>query len=236
MPLTQKQKLFVESYLANPNATKAAIAAGYSERTARQQGNRLLTTMATIYAIRDADGVFYVGSTIKQADERFNQHLSDVRRGKHVNSRFAERVAASGSVRCSVIILDTIEESRRFECEYEWIAKLQKQGVRLTNVIKSANQQEYLLNAKRREFMKFVRVLVMFQINGRARIAEGAPKADLIAELVESTARDLQNIFRDNSGDYIERYGDELYCEGLRHVTSEGVLPLIGIRTALCTA
>lgn len=45
MPLTQKQKLFVESYLANPNATKAAIAAGYSEKTARQQGQRLLSNV-----------------------------------------------------------------------------------------------------------------------------------------------------------------------------------------------
>lgn len=43
--LTTKQKLFVEYYLANPNATQAAIKAGYSEKTAKSQGQRLLTNV-----------------------------------------------------------------------------------------------------------------------------------------------------------------------------------------------
>lgn len=42
--LTPKRKAFADAYLANGmNATQAAIEAGYSERTARSQGNRLLT-------------------------------------------------------------------------------------------------------------------------------------------------------------------------------------------------
>lgn len=41
-PLTIKQRLFVEAYLANPNATRAAIKAGYSAKTAASQGERLL--------------------------------------------------------------------------------------------------------------------------------------------------------------------------------------------------
>jgi phage terminase small subunit len=41
--LTPKQARFVEEYLVDLNATQAAIRAGYSERTARQQGDRLLT-------------------------------------------------------------------------------------------------------------------------------------------------------------------------------------------------
>lgn len=40
--LTTKQRLFVEAYLANPNATQAAINAGYSKKTAGSQGERLL--------------------------------------------------------------------------------------------------------------------------------------------------------------------------------------------------
>ena len=35
MPLTEKQKRFCEEYLIDPNATQAAIRAGYSEKTAR---------------------------------------------------------------------------------------------------------------------------------------------------------------------------------------------------------
>lgn len=41
--MNEKQRRFAEHYAANPNATEAARAAGYSERTARSQGQRLLT-------------------------------------------------------------------------------------------------------------------------------------------------------------------------------------------------
>ncbi|MFB8927123.1 terminase small subunit [Xanthomonas arboricola pv. juglandis] len=41
--LTQKQQRFVVEYLKDQNATQAAIRAGYSEGTAKQQGSRLLT-------------------------------------------------------------------------------------------------------------------------------------------------------------------------------------------------
>jgi phage terminase small subunit len=40
--LTPKQQRFVGEYLIDANATKAAVRAGYSERTANQQGPRLL--------------------------------------------------------------------------------------------------------------------------------------------------------------------------------------------------
>lgn len=40
--LNEKQSLFVHEYLVDRNATRAAIRAGYSEKTAESQGNRLL--------------------------------------------------------------------------------------------------------------------------------------------------------------------------------------------------
>lgn len=43
--LTSKQRRFVENYLLDLNATQAAIRAGYSQKTARQQGHRLLTNV-----------------------------------------------------------------------------------------------------------------------------------------------------------------------------------------------
>lgn len=43
MALNQRQVAFCEEYIKTNNATKAAIAAGYSEKTARSQGQRLLT-------------------------------------------------------------------------------------------------------------------------------------------------------------------------------------------------
>lgn len=42
MALTAKQKRFCDEYLVDLNATQAAIRAGYSERTAYSQGQRLL--------------------------------------------------------------------------------------------------------------------------------------------------------------------------------------------------
>lgn len=43
--LTPKQQLFVAEYPKDFNATQAAIRAGYSEKTAKEQGYRLLTNV-----------------------------------------------------------------------------------------------------------------------------------------------------------------------------------------------
>ena len=49
--MTPKQQRFVEEYLVDLNATQAAIRAGYSEKTARSQGQRLLTNVDIAMAI-----------------------------------------------------------------------------------------------------------------------------------------------------------------------------------------
>lgn len=43
--LSDKQELFAREYLKDLNATQAAIRAGYSEKTARSQANRMLTNV-----------------------------------------------------------------------------------------------------------------------------------------------------------------------------------------------
>lgn len=53
MALSHKQQAFVAAYLRTLNATRAAVEAGYSEGTARQQGSRLLSN-ADIRAAVDA--------------------------------------------------------------------------------------------------------------------------------------------------------------------------------------
>jgi hypothetical protein len=50
--LTPKQHRFVQEYLQDHNGTQAAIRAGYSESTARQQGSRLLTDPRVMAAVR----------------------------------------------------------------------------------------------------------------------------------------------------------------------------------------
>lgn len=53
--LTQQQRLFVNAYLAERNATKAATTAGYSEATAQQQGSRLLSNVVIKTAVEQAE-------------------------------------------------------------------------------------------------------------------------------------------------------------------------------------
>ena len=51
MPLTPKQHRFVTEYLVDLNASQAALRAGYSPRTAPQQGSRLLKNVDVQAAI-----------------------------------------------------------------------------------------------------------------------------------------------------------------------------------------
>ena len=44
--LTAKQQRFCDEYLVDLNATQAAIRAGYSKKTANEQGSRLLTNVS----------------------------------------------------------------------------------------------------------------------------------------------------------------------------------------------
>ena len=53
--LTPKQAAFVAAYVAEPNATKAAIAAGYSEKTAYSAGPRLLARVDIQQALQHAN-------------------------------------------------------------------------------------------------------------------------------------------------------------------------------------
>ena len=52
--LTDRQARFVEEYLVDLNATQAAIRAGYSERTAQEQGSRLLSNVIVSQAVAKA--------------------------------------------------------------------------------------------------------------------------------------------------------------------------------------
>lgn len=51
--LNRRQELFCQEYMIDLNATQAAIRAGYSERTARSQGNRLLTNVDVLARVKE---------------------------------------------------------------------------------------------------------------------------------------------------------------------------------------
>jgi phage terminase small subunit len=72
MSLTNKQTQFVTEYLRDFNATQAAIRVGYSRKSARVQGSRLLTNADISAAIKEkimgADEVLARTTDIAQSD------------------------------------------------------------------------------------------------------------------------------------------------------------------------
>ena len=88
--LTHQQRLFVAEYLKDNNATQAAIRAGYSKKTANEQGARLLAKVSIAQAIAQQQKASIV-RTLGSADEVLEQmwrlatfdanQLSQYRRG-----------------------------------------------------------------------------------------------------------------------------------------------------------
>jgi len=81
-PLTPKEQMFVKEYLIDLNATKAAIRAGYSAKTARQIASRLLSKvniqeeiarLATEIGEKVELDVEYVLNNLKEIVERCMQ-------------------------------------------------------------------------------------------------------------------------------------------------------------------
>ena len=85
-----RHQAFIAAYLgeAHGNATRAAITAGYSERTARQQGSRLLSNVDIQAAL--AERMTEAGMTADQAIERLSwyarQEPDNVRAADSVKS------------------------------------------------------------------------------------------------------------------------------------------------------
>lgn len=78
--LTKKERIFADEYVKTTNGTQSAIAAGYSEKTARSKGSQLLTKINVRQYI---DAVMNERSkdTIATADEVL-EYLTRVVRGE----------------------------------------------------------------------------------------------------------------------------------------------------------
>lgn len=97
--LTPKQAAFVAAYVANPNATQAAIEAGYSAKTAYSIGNENLSKPEIVMALRVAHGTALervqasqdeaIGSAewiIRNAVETHNEARLDGQYGPAINA------------------------------------------------------------------------------------------------------------------------------------------------------
>lgn len=82
MQLTPKQERFVAEYLITLNATQAAIAAGYSEKTAESQGSRLLTNVKVAAALASGKA-----RQLEKAELSAERVLEELRRLAFVDPR-----------------------------------------------------------------------------------------------------------------------------------------------------
>lgn len=91
--MNARQRRFVDEYLIDFNAARAARAAGYSERTSRQIGSRLLT---------DVDIAAEIRERTEMKPEEVRARLADIARGD-----IAEFIDdAGGTVRLSLVQMD----------------------------------------------------------------------------------------------------------------------------------
>lgn len=78
--MTQRQERFCQEFVATGNATLSAINAGYSERSAKQVGQKLLTNHDLQIRIKELSGEI---KNQKIADAReMQEHLSAILRGE----------------------------------------------------------------------------------------------------------------------------------------------------------
>lgn len=85
--MTDKQKRFCDEYLIDCNATQAAIRAGYSKKTANEQGNRLLANVSVKAYIDERLEQLH---TKKTADaQEVMEYLTSVMRGEHKEQTLA---------------------------------------------------------------------------------------------------------------------------------------------------
>lgn len=82
--MTDKQKRFCEEYLKDCNLTQAAIRSGYSPRSARQQGQRMMSNVAVKQYI-DEQLQKMQKKTIASAEEVI-EYLTSVMRGESIST------------------------------------------------------------------------------------------------------------------------------------------------------
>ena len=111
MSLNGKQEKFAQAYVLHRNATEAAKAAGYSDRSANNQGYRLLQMDEVIERIADLENELV--TDIDVVDELESQYTFAATNG-HTNSaikalELLSRVRGAKSDRTTHLSTETIE-------------------------------------------------------------------------------------------------------------------------------
>lgn len=96
---------------------------------------------ASIYGIKSKTGtVFYIGSTVKNIQERLAEHLRTAANGTHSNPYFARKVHSIGTANIDIIELAKCPEHKRYTTEYKIIQEYDRKGHALTNLLRQGDQ------------------------------------------------------------------------------------------------
>lgn len=156
MKLTPKQERFVGEYLIDLNATQAATRAGYSAKTANEQGSRLLANVSVRSAIEKAQA---------ERGERIKTTADDVLREITRLAMFDP--AQFKDVRSPEDMANLPEDVRRAIVGWSWdkqgrfVIKLAKEGsldmlARHHGLFEKDNQQRSPLDGLPRDVLKLI--------------------------------------------------------------------------------
>ena len=124
--LSLKQKKFADEYIISGNATKSAIEAGYSKKTAESIGSRLL---------RNVKVSEYIS---KRAQEVFEERAMSVAEALAISASIARGEIQQGQTKKNVKVYvgDQVEEETVTETVYEFTPTIEERQRSLDHILK----------------------------------------------------------------------------------------------------
>lgn len=146
--MTHRQELFIQEYIKTGNATSSAIKAGYSERTAKSIGQRLLTFVDIKKKINELSQKIacnsimtakerqeYLTKLINAADVKVSDKLKALDILNKMTGEYIQKVEVNGELKTEDPFKNlTTDELRKIIFD-NWAAKL-----------KTLNHRKYLIN------------------------------------------------------------------------------------------
>nr|DAS28000.1 MAG TPA: Terminase small subunit [Caudoviricetes sp.] len=124
--LSLRQKKFADEYIISGNATKSAIEAGYSKKTAESIGSRLL---------RNVKVSEYIS---KRTQEVFEERAMSVAEALAISASIARGEIQQGQTKKNVKVYvgDQVEEETVTETEYQFTPTIEERQRSLDHILK----------------------------------------------------------------------------------------------------
>ena len=126
--MTYKQELFIQEYIKTGNTTNSAIKAGYSKRTAKSIGQRLLTfvdikKIANNNIMTARERQEYLTKLINSDDVKVSDKLKALDILNKMTGEYTQKVEVNGEIKTDPFKDLTTEELKKIIFD-NWVAKL----------------------------------------------------------------------------------------------------------------